>query len=60
MAGCKLDAKSHIITAYADDLDLLTPSKTGLRLLIDNVADFSAKIKSRMNDEAQGIFCSNL
>ena len=50
-AGCKLDAKSYNIIAYAYDIALLAPSKTGLQLLIDNVSEFLAKINLCINVE---------
>ena len=50
-AGCKLDAKTYNIIAYADDIALLAPSKTGLQLLIDNVSEFLAKINLCINAE---------
>ena len=55
-AGCKLDAKSYNIIAYADNIGLLAPSKTGLQLLIDNVSEFLAKINLFINAEKMKVY----
>ena len=50
-AGCKVDTKSYKTLAYADDIALLLPSKTGLQLLIDNVSEFLAETILCINAE---------
>ena len=49
--GCKLDAKNYHIIAHADDIALLLPFKTELKLLKDNLSDFLAKMYLFVNAE---------
>ena len=50
-ASCKLDTKSYIIIAYANDIALLAPPETGQQLLIDNVSEFLTEIILGINAE---------
>ena len=47
--GCKLGMTNSNIIAYADDIVLLSPSATGLQILIDKIHELSNIVKLAIN-----------